>query len=401
VQSRRRARFTAVIVVVVLLVAATLVLDQLYREQARQSAYRTSQIEVTRPVGPSPTAAVPAGPPRAVESIPAAPAEIPATMAATPIPADVSPEITPVALSLTPSPTEPRPASPESAPAASKPIAATDPPTPPEPPPADDTRAADPRRVAVFYTSQKDRQLSEKLAAFLADQGYPAARIAQTSSERPSNIRYFNTADRDEARTLRETVRRFLAQATGQADLSVRLKNLSRRYPRTDQGLLEVWINTRRPETVPATAAPLTTAAAATTPLPVAPPAAPPASAIPVDARIRTFLENYCRTYELRNPDRLADLFDTAATENGQPFADLLPRYRANMARIERLSYRIEMDGWAPLADTQTLSVQGRFVADGQLTDQKYYHSQGTIALDIVPHGESYRVARLVYRIEP
>ena len=113
---RRRARFTAVFVVVVLLVGATLVLDQLYREQARQSAYRTSQIEVTRPVGPPPTAAVPAGPPRVVESIPAAPAEIPATMAATPIPADVSPEITPVALSLTPSPTEPRPASPESAP---------------------------------------------------------------------------------------------------------------------------------------------------------------------------------------------------------------------------------------------------------------------------------------------
>jgi hypothetical protein len=401
VQSRRRARFTAVIVVVVLLVAATLVLDQLYREQARQSAYRTSQIEVTRPVVPPPTAAVPDGPSRVVESIPPAPAEIPATMAAAPIPADVSPEITPVAIALAPSPTEPTPVSPESAPAASKPIAATDPPTPPETTPNDDTRAADQRRVAVFYTSQKDGQLSEKLAAFLADQGYPAARIAQTSSERSSNIRYFNTADRDEARALRETVRRFLAQATGQADLSLRLKNLSRRYPRTEEGLMEVWINTRRPETAPATAAPLTTAAAATKALPATPPAATPASVIPVDARIRAFLENYCRTYELRNPDRLADLFDTAATENGQPFADLLPRYRANMARIERLSYRIEMAGWAPLADTQTLAVQGRFVADGQLTDQKHYHSQGTIALDIVPHGESYRVARLTYRIEP
>ena len=168
VQSRRRARFTAVIVVVVLLVAATLVLDQLYREQARQSAYRTSQIEVTRPVVPPPTAAVPDGPSRVVESIPPAPAEIPATMAAAPIPADVSPEITPVALALAPSPTEPTPVSPESAPAASKPIAATDPPTPPETTLNDDTRAADHRRVAVFYTSQKDGQLAEKLAAFLA-----------------------------------------------------------------------------------------------------------------------------------------------------------------------------------------------------------------------------------------
>lgn len=398
---RRRARFTAVILVVLLLVGATLVLDQLYREQARQSAYRTSQIKITRPVvPPPPTAAVPDEPPRVVESLSPAPAEIPATMAATPIPADVSPEITPVALPLAPSPSEPNPPAPESAPSASKPIASTNPPTPPETAPNGETRAADHRRVAVFYTSKKDRQLSEQLAAFLTDRGYPPARISRASSELASNIRYFNTDDRDEARALRGAVRHFLAQATGQADLSVRLKNLSRRYPRTDQGLLEVWINTRRPEAADAIAAPVTTATASATPSAAAGSPTAPRTTPPLDDRIRAFLDDYCRTYESRDPDRLADLFDSAATENGQPFVALLPRYRANMARITRLAYRIEMEHWEPGKDSKTLAVQGRFFADGQLTDQNHYHSQGTIALDIVPHGESYRVARLTYRIE-
>ena len=122
--------------------------------------------------------------------------------------------------------------------------------------------------------------------------------------------------------------------------------------------------------------------------------------AAPVDDRIRAFLDSYCRTYESRDPDRLSDLFDTTATENGQPFVDLLPRYRANMARIERLVYRIEVERWEPRTDTETLAVQGRFFAEGQLTDQKHYHSQGTITLDIVPHGKSYRVARLAYQID-
>jgi DnaJ domain len=394
---RRRARFTAVIVVVVLLVAAALVLDHLYREHTRQSAYLSWPPETTRSVipPPPPTTPPPAESLRVVESIPTAPVEAPATIATAPKPAVVSPEITPVVLSPEPSTTEAKPPSPAPAPIAPKPIVPPDRPTP-----AEDTRVADPRRVAIFYTSEKDGQLSEKLAALLADQGYPPPRIAQAPSERASNIRFFNTADHDEARSLRGTVRRFLAQATGRPGLPVRLKDLSRRYPRDDKGLLEVWINIRPPEKVPATTAPVTTTAAATTLLPAAAPPAPSTRADPVDERIRAFLEDYCRTYESRDPDRLASLFDTAATENGQPFVDLLPRYRANMARIERLVYRIEVDRWEPRTDTETLAVQGRFIADGQLTDQKHYHSQGTIVLDIVPYGESYRVARLTYQID-
>lgn len=397
-QPRRRARLTAVFVVVVLLVAATLVLDHLYREQAHQGPYHTAQIEITRPVLPTsqPIAATLAKPPPVVETIPLAPTEAPAPVAATTTPNIVSPEIAPVVLPLEPSTTETNPSSPAPAPKGSQPSATIDPPPPSEATLTEDTRVADHRRVVVFYTSKNDGQLSEKLAVFLADQGYPPPRIAQASSALASNIRYFNVADRDEAQSLRGTVRRFLAQATGQPGLLVHLKNLSRRYPRTDQGLLEVWVNTRAPEPAPTGAATVVTAAASTAPTPSGKsPTAPP-----LEDRIRAFLDDYCRTYESRDPDRLANLFDTAATENGQPFVDLLPRYRANMARIKRLVYRIEMERWEPRKDRKTLAVQGRFFANGQLSDQKYYHSEGTIALDIVPYGESYRVARLTYRIE-
>jgi len=400
---RRHARFTAVIVVVLLLVAATLVLDHLYRESARQSAYHPPQTATTPSVTPParPSARTLAAPPRVAESIPAAPAGAPEVVATAPPPAVVPPAVTPVVLPLEPSPTDIDP--PARPPAPSEPIATAGlPPTVPEPMETVTAHAVvtDHRRVTVFYTSKDDARLSKKLAAFLADQGYPAPRIAQAPSGRANDIRFFNAADRDDARSLKNAVRDFLAQATGRPDLPVHLKNLSQQYPRADKGLLEVWINTRPPGASPTTAAAVTTAAVSAAPLPPATPPAPPDPAERIDARIRAFLDDYCRTYESRNPDHLADLFETSATENGQPFADVLPRYRANMARIERLSYRIEVERWEPLADAETLSVQGRFFAEGRLTNQKEYHSQGTILLDIIPHGESYLVERLAYQID-
>jgi len=395
----RRSRFTAVIVVVVLLVAATLMLDHLYRENGRQSGYRTAPTEAVRSVkAPTQPSAAPLAQLPHVER--AAAADAPALVATAPTPAVVTPAITPTIFPAAPPKTE-SPSPTPAEPIAPAPMAAPDPPTTLKTTATASLLVADHRRVAVFYTSPSDARLSKKLAAFLARQGYLAPRIAQGSSDRASNIRYFNPADRNDARSLRGTVRKFLAQTTGRSDVPLGLKNLSRRYPRADKGLLEVWLNTRPPEAVPAAVTPVTMAAASTTSSLAAAPPATSDAAEAVDTRIRAFLDHYCRAYESRDADRLANLFDTTATENGQPFVALLPRYRANLARIERLSYQIKMDRWQPLANAEILSVQGRFFAEGQLNDQKQYHSQGSIALDIVPHGDSYRVMRLAYKIEP
>jgi hypothetical protein len=397
----RRARFTAVLVVVLLLVAATLLLDRLYRENARRTAFRTIPSEVSQSTLAStqPPDAPPIAPPRdeSAEKI----TDMHKLVAVGPAPAAVAPEITPdvmPAASLRPD-SPPPVSTPEKA-TKTAPVA----PPPPAPPSESSANVSPPvvdhRRIAVIYTSKRDARLSMKLASYLTKQGYPAPSISQASSEQASNIRYFNSADRNEARSLKRTVHHFLTQATGHSDLPLSLKNLSRRYPSTEKGLLEVWLNTRPPEPIPPAAAPVTIAKASTTPAQVIAPPSPSDAAEAVDTRIRAFLDHYCRAYESRDADRLANLFDTAATENGQPFSELLPRYRANLARIEHLSYQIKLDRWQPLANEKTLSVQGRFFAIGQLDDHKEYKSEGSIALDIVPHGDSYRVMRLAYQIE-
>ncbi len=401
----RRARFTAVIVVVLLLVAAALVLDQLDRARGRRSAYQASRHRVIRPVAP------PARPLSQKASFPIDPPE------PTPAPGQTRPrpEKTSAAGPLLVGAAPPPPALSESAP----PEQAIQPPEKPRPSTpdtsngeADSAGREDPidvaatstpsLRLAIFHAGADGARLSGKLAAHLSDKGYPQARIGPTpeSLVRPSNIRYFNGADRDTARTLRAAVRAFLAANAPRTEPIVQLKNLSRRYPRRERGLIEVWLNTgTSAEAVPDSkeSPPLRPVSAVTavadTPIPDEP-------APPTDTRIRAFIDHYCRTYEARDPDRLAALFDPAATENGRPFKDLLPRYRDNMARLERLSYRIEIARWEARGETATLAVEGRFTAEGRMADQQHFRSRGTIALDVVPHGTSYRVLRLDYRIE-
>lgn len=378
----RRARFTAVIVVVGILAAAALVFDRLDGESVRRQAHQDTQAVVIRPISPPvqrvavelPATSRPGGqvpPPRHDNT----PENIPATVLSA-RPTTDNPETS----GPTPQDNEAIPA-----PTRKAPLAAL-----PRDTPADPGDVAERSRLAVFFASEREAGLARELAAHLSGRGYPRPRMARAPFEQTSNIRYFHGADQDRARSLQRAVRRFLARAIGRPDLPVRLKNLSTRYPLDEAGLLEIWINTRPLETTPA-AAPIPASQAAPDPPP------PTAS---TEAKIVSFLENYCRVYESRDPDRLAGLFDPEATENGRPFLELLPRYRTNLARLEQLSYRIEMDHWEPRADGTALSVQGRFFARGWRTDRKDYRSRGTILLDIAPHGDSFRVARLVYKIE-
>ena len=257
-------------------------------------------------------------------------------------------------------------------------------------------------RLAIFHAGADSDRLSRQLADRLSTNGYPQADVGHTPEalRRASNVRYFNAADKDAARTLRDAVQTFLnAKLSGPSPV-VQLKDLSRRYPRPEAGLLEVWLNT---DSAPPAATQAKTAEAH--PPEPAPPVAPEPILVgePVnltESQILDFIDEYCRTYEARDPDRLAALFDPTATENGLPFRDLLPRYRENMGRLEGLSYRIEMARWEAHPDHPAISVEGRFTARGRMDNQKQYQSQGTIAMDIVPHGTSYRVVRLAYRVE-
>ena len=401
----RRARFTAVIVVVLLLVAAALVLDQLDRARGRRSAYQASRHRVIQPVvpqvralprkasfpidPPEPSPAPGQTRPRPVKRSAAGPLSVDAAPAPSALPDHAPPE-----QSIHP-PEKPRPSTPDAsngeADSAGRQTAV-------------DTAAASlpSLRLSIFHAGADGARLSGTLAAHLSDRGYPPARIGPTpeSLMLPSTIRYFNSADRDAARTLRAAVQTFLAANAPHAKPIVQLKNLSRRYRHRERGLIEIWLNT-------STSADVVSDSEESPPLqPVSPLTAVVETPIadgpapPTESRIRAFIDHYCRTYEARDPDRLAALFGPAATENGQPFKDMLPRYRDNMARLERLSYRIEIARWEDSGPTAPLVVKGRFMAEGRMGDQKDYRSQGTIALDLLPHGTSYRVVRLDYEVE-
>jgi curved DNA-binding protein CbpA len=406
----RQARFTAVIVVVLLLVAASLVLDQLDRARVRRNAFQVGKTSITRTVAPPETPSEPNSVPPArngntsAQTAPGPLYQASEKPSETPSRPDSAPPVRPEDI-RTPNPAAARSQAPETPPVPLLKAAATAPPplpkaapetpvpepaasapeapvaperaTPPPPAPA-------PLRLLIFHAGSGGRRLALLLANHLILQGYPPPKIEpnREALHQSSNVRYFNSRDDQAARTLQRAVQRFLASKGRLRDAAVRLKDLSRRYPLRKRGLMEIWINTGT-----------TPAASAQAPPAVEPPAA-------TDARVRAFLDDYCRTYEARDPERLAALFAPAAIENGRPFKELLPRYRANMAQLETLSYTIDMDRWRARSDTEALAVEGRFTALGRTAGQKEHHSQGTILLDIVPVGEGFRVTRLEYRIE-
>ena len=384
----RRNRFTAVIVVVLVLVAVALVLDQLERESAQRVAFRTSRSVAARPVPPPP---VPPAPARAAAPDPAPQPVLPDIVN----PFEISraqPPVATVGLAALPGFGTGAPEAQDTpSPEQSLPPAAPDLEVPTAPPPASP-------HLSLFYDADRDGPLADDLRRFLTAKGFSAVRTAHSAEARLrlSNIRYFNAADRKAARDLQSAVKRFMVDALERPAPSVRLINLSRRYPDAKAGLLEVWLNTGAPaqDAPEPDARPM----ASTT----AQPADPATSAAPeaMEDRIRRFLDAYCRTYESLAPERLAALFAPTATENGRPFEELLPRYRTNMSKMASVAYRIDLETWEPIQGGAEYEVRGRFTARGERTDRRKFRSTGRIRLMLAPHADAFKVARLAYEID-
>jgi len=404
---RLRIRLGMIAGVLLLLVAAALVLDQLDRTRSGFNAYRSSSNVVFRTVTPPVRPADHKSPATGVHppqtSAPSDAVDRPTEKQVSPDPRLLAALVaTPALRPILPTDETAPPAKDRAAQASEGPA----------PPPAASTattsKAASPPapvnrpRLAIFHAGADSAQLARQLAAALAAKGYPEPRIGSSAEAltRASNIRYFNAADREAARTLRADIHDFLTATLPDTPQTVQLKNLSRRYPRPERGLLEVWLNTGSAATAEADGETLQVPSVEPAPRVETESTAAAEPQKLTEAGIRAFIDDYCRIYEARDPDRLAALFAPGATENGRPFKDVLPRYRANMARLELLSYRITMDQMESHRESEVFTVEGRFTAQGLMADQKQFRSQGTIALDLVPHGTSYRVVRLDYQVE-
>lgn len=384
-----------------LLVAVAFLLDDVEREAALRSggahrpAVSARAPRTLAPPAPAPPEALPSAPPPApltAASAPRLPDPVP------PAGAPASPEPRAAPLPTAPHPAPPvgdSGAAPKTGPAGHPaPRAAA--PTPEAPAPAP---AAAP--LAVYVAGPEGAEAGRRLARALVDAGYGRPVVRPVAYAGASTVRYFHAADGRLARAVQPLVEEALAPGGGAGE-TVPLRNLGRRYPQAPPGRVEIWLNPPEPQPAPRPAA------LEASPAPVRLPEALEAAVAPAvrhrdrGVRLRGFLADYCRAYAAKDLDAFAAFFLPGAVENGERFQDLLPRYRRNLARMERLDYRIEVQRYALGADPRSLSLEGTFVARCRLVGvgDEVRENRGHIAMELEEAGESFRVRRLEYRSE-
>jgi len=113
--------------------------------------------------------------------------------------------------------------------------------------------------------------------------------------------------------------------------------------------------------------------------------------------RLESFLNIYCQTYASKDLDKFATLFTPDATENNSPFLDMLPNYRKNLENIQSFNYRIELIAYSLQADTGTIMIQGKYFTRFLLHEGTWRENSGDISMELIEHGDSYLVKRLIY----
>lgn len=113
--------------------------------------------------------------------------------------------------------------------------------------------------------------------------------------------------------------------------------------------------------------------------------------------RIKAFLSAYTRTYESMNLSAFQSFFDPQATENGTPFRTLLAKYKENYARLDALKYRIDLTECNEDRSLGVVRVKGKFCMRWR-SGGEWDETCGTISLDLLPHGDSFKVKTLEYR---
>jgi type II secretory pathway predicted ATPase ExeA len=115
-------------------------------------------------------------------------------------------------------------------------------------------------------------------------------------------------------------------------------------------------------------------------------------------ARLKSFLNEYCRTYEQKDLDKFSTFFAFNAVEKGKPFQSWLPQYRRNFDRIDSIEYDIEIKRYAIQEDTGQVKIDGNFHARAKLGGSKeWLKNSGQISMILEADGNSFKVRQLDY----
>ena len=96
--------------------------------------------------------------------------------------------------------------------------------------------------VYLHYSDIKDKKLMENLSALLEENGFEVSGI-QKVKYKGQDIRFFHDQDRKGALLLKKHLAGFIQSVKNLNENEIKVINLSRKYPRAQKGLLEVWVD--------------------------------------------------------------------------------------------------------------------------------------------------------------
>jgi hypothetical protein len=117
-----------------------------------------------------------------------------------------------------------------------------------------------------------------------------------------------------------------------------------------------------------------------------------------LNARLKSFLNEYCRIYEQKDLDKLSNFFALNAVENGKPFKFWLNKYRQNFNRMDSLEYHIEIERYATQEETRLVKIDGLYHIKFKMADSKEWRkNSGQISMVLEADENSFHVKQLDY----
>ncbi len=97
-------------------------------------------------------------------------------------------------------------------------------------------------RVYLHYSDLQNKQIMKKFSVFIEEKGFEVLGIQRIHYQH-QDIRFFHEQDKKGAQILRQYLTEFISALKQIKKEPVRVIDLSRKYPKAPNGLLEVWVN--------------------------------------------------------------------------------------------------------------------------------------------------------------
>jgi uncharacterized membrane-anchored protein YhcB (DUF1043 family) len=97
-------------------------------------------------------------------------------------------------------------------------------------------------RVYLHYSDLKNIQIMKDFSVFLKEKGFEVLGIQRIRYQH-QDIRFFHNHDKKVAEMLKQYLSQFISSVNDIKKKPIRVIDLSRKYPKAQKGLLEVWVD--------------------------------------------------------------------------------------------------------------------------------------------------------------